>query len=399
MGDHHPAFVLRYLDFFRHLAFDIRHSISASAMNLQRIFSVGRKEVIHILRDPQTLFFTLFIPIMEMFLLGYAIDTNVRHIRTVVFDVADTQQSRDLLRQFENSQDLLIVRKVYSDEEMTRAIVSGTARVGIKIPVDYSRRLEAGETAQILILVDGTESSVAAEAVNVGNALALRESLLRVLGNKPLPVEARPRILFNPDTRSANFFIPGLMVVMCQMMATMLAANAIVREKETGTLEQLFMTPVRSLELVLGKTLPYLGLTMLEFCFIALLMRVFFQVPINGPFLTLLGIFLPFVLSMLATGLLISTRAETKEAAGQIAMGTLLPSIFLSGYVFPIDSMPTVFQWLARCFPTTWMIDASRGVILRGASWNELWQHAAVLWGMSAVMLIVAAARFRKQLG
>jgi ABC-2 type transport system permease protein len=368
-------------------------------MDLQRILSVGRKEVIHILRDPQTLFFTLFIPIMEMFLLGYAIDTNVRHIRTVVFDVADTQESRDLLRQFENSQDLLIVRKVYSDEEMTRAIVSGTARVGIKIPVDYSRRLEAGETTQILILVDGTESSVAAEAVNVGNALALRESLRRLLGNNLPQVEARPKVLFNPDTRSANFFIPGLMVVMCQMMATMLAANAIVREKETGTLEQLFMTPVRSLELVLGKTLPYLGLTMLEFCFIALLMRVFFQVPINGPFLTLLGIFLPFVLSMLATGLLISTRAETKEAAGQIAMGTLLPSIFLSGYVFPIDSMPTVFQWLARCFPTTWMIDASRGVILRGASWNELWQHAAVLWGMSAVMLIVAAARFRKQLG
>jgi drug efflux transport system permease protein len=277
--------------------------------------------------------------------------------------------------------------------------VAGTARVGIKIPADYSRRLEAGDTATILVLVDGTESSVAAEAVNVGSALALRESLLRVLGQKVMPVEARPQILFNPDTRSANFFIPGLMVVMCQMMATMLAANAIVREKETGTLEQLFMTPVRSLELVVGKMLPYLLLTLLEFCFIALLMRVFFFVPINGPFLTLLGIFTAFVLAMLGTGLLISTRAETKEAAGQIAMGTLLPSIFLSGYVFPIDSMPTVFQWLARIFPTTWMIDASRGVILRGASWNELWPHAAVLWGMSAVMVVVAAARFRKQLG
>jgi ABC-2 type transport system permease protein len=368
-------------------------------MDLQRLFSVGRKEMIHILRDPQTLFFTLFVPVMEMFLLGYAIDTNVRNIRTVVFDVAGTQESRELLLEFQNSQDFRIVQEVFSDEAMTRAIVAGQARVGIKIPEDYSRRLEAGETAQVLVLVDGTESSVAAEAVNVGNALALRQSLLRVLGSRPMPVESRPRILFNPDTRSANFFIPGLMVVMCQMMATMLAANAIVREKETGTLEQLFMTPVRSLELVLGKMLPYLGLTMAEFCFIALLMRIFFQVPINGPFLTLLGIFLPFVLSMLAIGLLISTRAETKEAAGQIAMGTMLPSIFLSGYVFPIDSMPTVFQWVARCFPTTWMIDASRGVILRGASWSELWQHAAVLWGMSAIVLVLAAARFRKQLG
>ena len=368
-------------------------------MSLQRIFSVGRKEVIHILRDPQTLFFTLFVPIMEMFLLGYAIDTNVRNIRTVVFDAAGNQESRQLLRQFETSQDFRIIKTVYSDEEMTRAIVAGTARVGIKIPSDYSRHLEAGETAQVLILVDGTESAVAAEAVNVGNALALRESLFRVLGQRALPVEARPRILFNPDTRSANFFIPGLMVVLCQMMATMLAANAIVREKETGTLEQLFMTPVKSLELVLGKTLPYLVLTVLEFCFIALLMRIFLRVPINGPFLTLLGILFPFVLAMLGSGLLISTRAETKEAAGQIAMGTLIPSIFLSGYVFPIDSMPVFFQWVARCFPTTWMIDASRGVILRGAGWNELWPHAAVLWGMSAFVIALAAARFRKKLG
>src|SRR5688500_9019338 len=129
-------------------------------MSLQRILSVGRKEVIHILRDPQTLFFTLFVPIMEMFLLGYAIDTNVRNIRTVVFDAAGNQESRQLLRQFETSQDFRIIKKVYSDEEMTSAIVAGTARVGIKIPSDYSRHLEAGETAQILILVDGTESAV-----------------------------------------------------------------------------------------------------------------------------------------------------------------------------------------------------------------------------------------------
>src|SRR5262249_43694966 len=156
---------------------------------------------------------------------------------------------------------------------------------GVKIPRDYSQRLEAGQTAQVLILVDGSESSVAAEAVNVGNALALRESLERALCGKELPVESRPRVLFNPDTRSANFFIPGLVVIMCQMMATLLAANAIVREKELGTLEQLFMTPVRPGELILGKMLPYLLLTCLEFCGIVLLMRLIFQVPVHGYFL------------------------------------------------------------------------------------------------------------------
>src|SRR5947207_1801427 len=243
---------------------------------LQRITSVARKELLHIIRDPQTLFFTLFVPIMEMFMLGYAIDTNVRHVRTMLLDQARTQESRTLVQRFTNSEDFRVVGEVFTDAELSQALVAGKARVGIKIPEDYSRRLLAGQTAQLLILVDGSESSVAAEAVNVGNAIALRESLERALGGRPLPVDARPRVLFNPDTRSANFFIPGLMVVLCQMMATMLAATAIVREKETGTLEQLFMTPVRAGELLVGKMLPYVGLTCLEFCTIALLMRTVF---------------------------------------------------------------------------------------------------------------------------
>src|SRR5215831_16963328 len=253
-----------------------------------------------------TLFFTLFIPILELFMLGYAIDTNVRHVRTVILDLSGTQESRQLLQRFENSDDFTIVARVFSDEELHRAIVAGRAHVGIKVPSDYSQRLQAGQTAQLLILVDGSESSVAAEVVNVGNGIALRESLERALGDKPLPVDARPRVLFNPDTRSANFFIPGLMVILCQMMATMLSANAIVREKELGTLEQLYMTPVRRGELILGKMAPYMVLTLGEFCLIAFLMRTVFQVAIAGVFLTLLMVTLPFVLTMIGLGLLVS---------------------------------------------------------------------------------------------
>src|ERR1043166_6535334 len=266
---------------------------------VQRTPSVARKEFLHIIRDPATLFFALFIPVLELFMLGYAIDTNVRFVRTVVCDMARTQESDRLLRAFENSNDFKIVARVYSDAELSRMIGAGKARVGIKIPEDYSRRLEAGQTAPPLVIGDGSESSVAGEALNVGNAITLRESLERALGNRPLPVESRPQILFNPDTRSANFFIPGLMVVMCQMMAIMLSANAIVREKENGTLEQLFMTPVRSAELILGKLTPYLLLTFVEFCTIAFLMRTVFQVPIHGQFTTLLVLALPFVLTML----------------------------------------------------------------------------------------------------
>jgi ABC-2 type transport system permease protein len=366
--------------------------------SLLRTFSVARKELLHILRDPQTLFFTLFIPVLELFMLGYAIDTNVRNVRTVVVDLAGTQESRQLIEQFENTNDFRIVATAFSDVEARQLIVAGTARVGIVIPENFSRRLEAGETAQLLVMVDGSESSIAGEAVNASNAIALRESLAMVLANRQLPIEARPRILFNPATRSANFFIPGLMVVMCQMMSTMLSANAIVREKELGTLEQLYMTPIRRGELIIGKMTPYIFLTTLEFCFIAFLMRIVFQVPINGSFLTLLAITIPFFLANLGAGLWISTKAATREAAGQIAMGTLLPSIFLSGYVFPLDSMPVLLQPLANCIHTTWMIDASRGIILRGGGWPELWRHFFVLSGMAVGALVFGSVQVKKRL-
>jgi ABC-2 type transport system permease protein len=365
--------------------------------SLRRTGSVARKEFLHMLRDPGTLFFALAIPVMELFMLGYAIDTNVRHIRTVVYDASQSQESRALLRAFENSDDFDVVEMVYRDDELSRRIVAGSAHVGVKIPEDFSRRLQAGQTAQVLVLVDGSESSVASTALNVSNAIALQESLKVALGDRPLPIDSRPRVLFNPDTRSANFFIPGLMVFLCQMMASMLTANAVVREKEFGTLEQLFMTPVRPVELMVGKLAPYLVMSFVQFLTIAALMRLVFQVPVAGSFLLLLAINFPFVVAALGTGLLISVRANTREEAGQMVMGTVLPGVFLSGYIFPIESMPAVLQVVANLIPMTWMIDAARGVILRGAGWAELWPNALVLSGMAAAVITLAAFQFKKR--
>lgn len=376
----------------------VPQSAASPRFSLQRSVSVAKKEMLHILRDPTTLFFSLFVPVMELMLLGYAIDTNVRYVPTVVLDAAQTQESRTLIKSFENTDDFVVVEEVYHDLDLTRAIISGRAHVGIKIPEDYSRRTLAGQTAQLLILVDGSQSSVAASAVGDGNAIALRESLRLVLGNHPLPVEARPVVLFNPDTRSANYFIPGLLVVMCQMMAVMLTSNSIVAEKEKGTMEQLFMTPVRAGELMVGKLIPYLILTLTEFCLITFLMRVLFRVPIHGSFLTLISLGLPFIIGMLGVGLLISTRAATRDASMQLAMGTVIPSIFLSGYVFPVESMPVFFRYLANAVPTTWMIDVSRGVILRGAGLSDLRVHAIVLWTMAVVMMVISTMSFKKRL-
>jgi ABC-2 type transport system permease protein len=364
--------------------------------SVRRVTALTRKEFLHIVRDPTTLFFSLFIPVVELVLVGFAVNTNVRQIRTVVLDQARTQESRALVRRFTNSDDFTVIGEVSSEPAMIQTIVAGRARVGIKVPEDYSRRMMARQSAQILVLVDGSEPSVAAEAVNVSHAISVRESLTRIAGPGRLPVEARTRVLFNPATRSPNYFVPGLMVILCQIMAVMLSATAIVREKERGTLEPLLLSLVRPGEVIVGKILPYLVLTLVELCGITWLMWWLFQVPIHGDFLTVLALAVPFVLAILGLG--ISVRCRSRDAALQVAMGTVIPSIFLSGYIVNLDSMPRFFWHIAQVLPTTWLIDAARGVILRGAGWAELWPHALILWGMALAITGFSALTFRKRL-
>ncbi|HZF40764.1 MAG TPA: ABC transporter permease [Blastocatellia bacterium] len=367
------------------------------------LIPVLRKEAIHIRRDPMALFFTILIPTMQLFLIGFAINTNVRDIPTVVYDGAHTQESRRLLDRFVNSDDFKIVSNVTSDEELNREIISGRARVGVKIPPDYSRRLLAGETANALVLIDGSESSVAGEAMNVANAIALSESLERALSvsvtRQTLPVEARPKVLFNPDMRSANFLIPGMIAVLMQMMTVLLTAIAIVREREKGTLEQLYMTPIKPLGLMVGKIAPYAVVAYTELCLLLFFMRWAFGVPIAGDLFLLLLLVTPFILTMLGFGLLISTRAESYQEATQAAFGTMMPSIFLSGYIFPLDTMPQFFQWVSKIIPTTYLIQIFRGIILRGADLGDLWKQGLILTAMSVVMITIAASRFRKKTG
>jgi ABC-2 type transport system permease protein len=367
------------------------------------LIPVLRKEAIHIRRDPMALFFTVLIPMIQLLMIGFAINTNVRDIPTVVYDGAQTQESRRLLDRFVNSDDFKIVKYVTSDDDLNREIISGRARAGVKIPPDYSRRLLAGQTASVLVLVDGSESSVAGEALNVANAIALRESLERALSvtaiRQTLPVEARPKVLFNPDSRSANFLIPGMIAVLMQMMTVLLTAIAIVRERERGTLEQLYMTPIKPLGLMIGKIVPYAVVAYAELILLLVFMRGAFGVPIRGNLFLLILLVTPFILTMLGFGLLISTRARTYQEATQAAFGTMMPSIFLSGYIFPIDTMPQFFQWLSRIIPTTYLIEIFRGIILRGAELQDLWKHGLILTVMSIIMITVSALRFRKKTG
>ena len=357
---------------------------------------VCRKEFTHISRDRATLFFALFLPIMQLLLFGFAIDTNIRQIPTIVLDQARTQESRQVLDMFANSDAFKMSAVAQSDGDLQRAIVSGKAKAGIKIPVDFSRRLQDGQQATVLVLIDGSDSTVTSYAVNVSSGIMLQESLRRLSRGSaaPTPLEVRHIVLFNPSTRSANFFVPGMIAIVLQAMIIMLVAFSIVREREKGTLEQLALTPVKPLGLMVGKMTPYGLLGFLELCTILTLMRVVFRVPIQGSLILLLVLSLPFLLTILGIGLLISTKAKTQTEAFQLAMGTLLPSVFLSGYMFLIDNMPVVFQWISHVMPATYFIAILRGIILRGAGIGDLWPDALVLLVMGTAAILLAALQF-----
>jgi ABC-2 type transport system permease protein len=361
--------------------------------------AVFYKEALHVRRDFGTLFFSLIIPLLQMFLLGFGIDTNIRQINTVVYNADGRRESRELLDRLRNSDTFRLVRFVETDHDLTDAIVSGKCRVGIKIPVDYSDKLLHQMSAQVLVLIDGSDSSVAGQAINVTTAIGLDESLRRVLANSdaPFAVDMRPKILFNPDSRSPNFFLPGLTAILLLNVTTFLTAFSIVREKERGTLEQLFVTPVRPMGLLLGKLLPYLMIGFFELCMILTFMRFIFSVPIHGSVILLALLSLPYIFVSLSLGILISSKANSQAEAMQLAFLTILPSIFFSGYIFPRETMPKFFYVLSYFVPATYFIDITRGIILRGAGWVHLWIDAAALFLFGTMLLVIAARRFQNK--
>ena len=358
--------------------------------------AVFYKETLHVRRDFATLFFSLIIPILQMFLLGFGIDTNIRQINTVVYNADGRRESRELLDRLRNSDTFHIYRYVNNDKDLNDAIISGKCRVGIKIPVDYSDKLLHQMSAQVLVLIDGSDSSVAGQAINVTTAIGLDESLRRVLSSSDaaFAVDMRPKILFNPDSRSPNFFLPGLTAVLLLNVTTFLTAFSIVREKERGTLEQLFVTPVRPMGLLLGKLLPYLVIGFFELSMIVIAMRFIFSVPIHGSVILLAFLSLPYIFVSLSLGILISSKATSQAHAMQLAFLTILPSIFFSGYIFPRETMPKFFYIISYFVPASYFINITRGIILRGAGWTHLWTDALALFLMGSLLLVIAARRF-----
>lgn len=365
--------------------------------------SIFYKEMIQISRDPLTLVLMLMLPMLQLLIFGYAINTTVRNISTVVYNLDQGRDSRELLDSFENTDYFEITEYVASDEELNEAIVAGRAKVGIKIPPDYSNRLATGRQATVLVLIDGSDSSIATQSLTVSTSVGLRESLERLTaggegGSLELPIEIRPKMLFNPDSRSANFMVPGLVAIILQVITTLLTAFSIVRERERGTLEQLLVTPIQPFGLMLGKLVPYGLIGIFETVTVLAVMRLVFAVPINGSVLLLLVLSILFLFTALAIGLLISTKAQNQVQAFQMAFLIIFPSVLLSGFMFPRASMPPVMQAVGFLIPATHFMEIIRGIVLRGATLADLMNEVITLAVMGVLLLALSALRFRKKL-
>jgi len=361
--------------------------------------SIVYKETIHTIRDPRTLFLMLLIPSIQLTLFGYAIDLDIKHTPTAVYNLDGREPSRQLLDAFRNSGYFDLTHPVFSDASLLQTIVRGDAKVGIKIPPDYTDNLLIGRKTAVQVLIDGSDSSVAMQALNVANAIALRRSLEIVstaVGVPALPIEARPRVLFNPDMKTANFMVPGLVGLVMQLVTMILTAFAVVREKENGTLEQLMVTPVSRFGLMVGKLVPFFVIGTIETCFVLSIMYFLFQVPINGSLGLLAAFSVPFLFTSLGLGLLISTIASTQIQAIQLSFLIVLPSVLLSGFVFPQETMPLPIYIISQGIPLTYYIRILRGIIIRGAGFYDLWMWAATLAGIGVFLLSVSALRFRK---
>jgi ABC-2 type transport system permease protein len=280
-------------------------------------------------------------------------------------------------------------------------LVAGEAKVGIKIPSDYAENLLAGEVANILVLADGSESGVAAEAINVTNGLTLSESLKSVnfIGDNNRPrIEARQSVLFNPDTRTSNFTIPGLIPFEIELLICFFVSTSVVKERENGTIEQIYLTPIKPLGLMIGKMLPYGIFALLLEIEMLILSHLIFDLPMNGSYLVLLTLSLPFIFTVLGLGLLISVKINTLLSSAQVSVGLTITSIFISGYLFDFESMPRLIQWIAELLPTTHFIRITRGIMLRGAGFTYLWRDTLLLLIMGLTLLFSSARLFQKKI-
>ena len=370
-----------------------------------RIASIIRKEFLQIIRDPRTLAMIIIMPIMQLFLLGYAATTDVKNISMTVWDQSKTIQSRALLDAFRAADYFTLDYSVGSQAEYQKLIESGDTRVALVIPPDYDRRLIEGD-AQVLMVLDGSDATVGATALStarlVGQSYSTKilseQALLGGRGASSAPVEVRTQVWYNPDLNSAFFNIPGVIGMILSFITSILTATTIVRERERGTIEQLIVTPIRSWELIIGKLLPYVILGFIETFEILLIGHWWFGVPIRGSGGLIILTSGLFLMSSLGIGLFASTMANTQQEAMMTVMMFNLPMIFLSGFFFPIAAMPKFLQIVSYAIPLRYYLIIIRSLLIKGVGLVAIQSEVTALVIFGVVIMGSAALRFRKRL-
>jgi len=373
-------------------------------------WSIFYKEILHLVRDPTYLVIALVIPMVQLTLFGFAIDFDVRHIATAVVDLDRSPESRRYIESLRNTQYLDPVALPATTDEAEDELRSGAVRVVVIVPPNFERHVLGHTVPQVRVLIDGSDSQVAmrAQMALLGGqryrfpAHNIKDAGsgpgVKRLDTQPWPVDARVDVVFNPSMRTQIFMIPGLIGVIMQLVTIALTAFSIVRERELGTLEQLMVSPVGRLALIVGKVSPYALIALFEMVTVLYVGWTVFDVRIAGSVWLLLGMCIPFIVASLSLGLLISTFARNQAQALQFTLLITLPSILLSGFVFPRETMPGAIYLLSHVIPVTFFLNILRGIIVRGAGFVDLEPNFAALGVLSIVLLGAASARFRKTL-
>ncbi len=374
-------------------------------MSLQRMWSIMRKEIAQIVRDRRTLSSIIMLPIIQLMLYGY-LSNEVLHQPTIVWDQSNSAESRALVAAFENTRYFSVRYWARNLKEVEGRIDGGQAKVGLVIPPDYASRVRSGRQAQVLAVVDASDATSARVVLSVASGVGAslsRDLSVQLLQRQglhvpPPPVEVRTRAWYNPNLQSQVFILPGVLATILQFITTFLSVSVIVREREIGTLEQLVVTPIRPVELMLGKIIPLMGLGYIDITFILLLGWLWFGVGVKGSLLLLYALALAFFFSSLGMGTLISTVSKNFQQALQLSQLILLPSLLLSGFLFPRESLPPLLQWVGLALPLTHFVTVVRGIVIKGVGITFLWRPIVPLLILGVVVFGLAIIRFQKKI-
>jgi ABC-2 type transport system permease protein len=372
---------------------------------IRRLLVIAWKELLQLRRDRLTMAMMAVLPLVQLLLFGFAVNTDVRHIPTVVFDQDRSAESRDLARGLEATGFFDLAGQVTGYAEIERALRAGTVRAALVVPVHYATDLAAGRTARVQLVVDGSDPQIVGSATSTASALVAARSSQVVVERlarrglaAPPAIDMVASILYNPEQRTAVNVVPGLIGVILTLTMVMLTSMALARERERGTLEQLIVSPARTVEIVVGKILPYVAIGYVQMALILLAGRIVFDVPVAGSVPLLFALAFVFIAANLAVGLFFSTVAKTQQQAMQMSLFCLLPNILLSGFVFPFEAMPLIPRVIAQALPLTHFIRVVRGIALKASGFRDLAGELVWMSGILITLVAVSSVRFKKKL-